>query len=439
MSTSQKNQSLSLLPASKAITIFCGVCGYDEQSFRLLKQAGKHRFSAWSFHVNPRDLSDENILRLFGDYYYESFISSIFPNFKRTDKNYFNPDFAEHTHRLSKLMDLNEHISIASKSGNIEKDIHIDYMDIYLFPGNIAIYCFKCDFSGMTYNDITLLINYIRNNAASGFSFIREQVRWLTSGGPETENTLVFGNKLKSFTLIEMEHPLGDDDEKNLLYDLATCSPIGSASGQSPFFQPTRDYLDLLWSENTINVFDNWKGMCLFDSFTGLFRKDVLNNFIWENAYFNLIFLHSIYIKNYLFRINRKFYLEDSDKQKLEDEFYEFDQYFNFKQISFNFLPQIIYDKIRFGLDIEDELQQLQTSIERTNNLEKNRRDKKINNVLAIIAFLTVFSVIWDGSEWINKMFFNSTRTYNIISGVLTVAVLLLISMFFMTNFRKKR
>jgi hypothetical protein len=430
---------IATLTAGKALTIFCGVCEYDEESLKLLKQAGEHGFSSWNFHVNPQDQSKENILRLFSEYYYESFISSIFPNFKNSDKTYYNPDFAEHTHRLSKKIGKSENVAITTRDGNVEKDIFIEYLDIFLFPGNIAIYCFKCDFSGMLYNEITLLINHIRNKAASGFSFIKDHAKWLIANGPGVDNTLVFGNKLKSFTLVEQGQQLGEEDEKNLLFDLATCSPVGSAAGFLPFFQPTTVYKEQLWSENTVNVFENWRGMCLFDSFTGLFRKDVMNNFIWENAYFNLIFLHSIYLKNYLFRINKKFYLEGSDKQKLEDEFYDFDQYFNFKQVSFNFLPQIIYEKIRFGFDIEDELQQLQTSIERANNVEKSRRDKKINNVLAIIAFLTVFSVIWDGSEWINKLFFNSSRTYNLISGVLTVLVLLLITLFLVRNYKKKR
>jgi len=439
MSTKHSENSLAGLTAGKALTIFCGVCEYDEKSFRLLKQAGDHGFLPWEFHVNPNQQSNEKILRLFGDYYYESFISSIFPNFKQSEKNYFNPDFADHTHRLTKPVALTQHVVIPKKGSPIEKDIKIDYLDIFLFPGNIAIYSFRCDFSGMVYDDITLLINHIRNNAPKEFPFITGNIKWLVSENKTADNALIFGNKLKSFTLVEMGQESCDEDEKNLLYDLATCSPVGSAAGLLPFYQPTREYITDLWKKNAVNIFDNWKGLALFDSFTALFRPGILNDFIWENAYFNLIFLNSIFIKHYLFRINKKFYLEETDKEKLEDEFYEFDQYFNFKQISFNFLPQIIYEKIRFGLDIEDEMIQLQQSIQRANNVEKSRRDKKINDVLTIIALLTVFSIIWDVSEWIDKLFFNSTQSYNMISGSLTTVVLFLMAIFLFKNYKKKR
>ncbi len=429
---------LSDQKAGKAYTIFCGVCEYDEESLKFLKQAGDHGFQSWNFHINSGDLSQEQILRIFSDYYYESYINCIFPEFKKKDKSFYNPSFANHTHRLSKKLGITEQISVRDGEKMLEHELAIDYLDVFLFPGDIAIYSFRCDFTGVSYHDISLLVNHIRNHAASGFNFIREHARWLISAGQGEGSTLVFGNKLKSFTLVETGQDISAQEEDDLLYDLATCSPVGSAAGYVSYYKPTVTYLDKLRTENTISVFDNWKGMCLFDSFTGLFRKDVLNTFIWENAYFNLIFLHSVYLKYYLFRTNRKFYLENADSQKLEDEFYEFDQYFNFKQISFNFLPQIIYEKIRTGLDIEDELMQLQISIERANNIEKSRADKKMNTVLSIIAFLTVFSVIWDGSEWINKLLFNSARSYNIISGILTAIVLILISVFIFRKYKKK-
>lgn len=435
MNVEKESQPLSKQLCAKALTIFCGVCEYDEKSLKKLREGNAGGFREWQFHVNPDGLSEQEMLRLFNDYYYESFISSIFPEYSKTEKKYYNEGFAAHTLRLSKELNKDFDISIKRKTGTINKKVRIEYVDLFLFPGNIAFYCFKFDYSGETYDNITLLNGYIRNNALNEFGFIKESIKILKTG--THDSMLIFGNKLKSFTLVELDQELSDDEEKFLLYDLATSSPVGSADGTVPWFQPTGEYLGELWDNNAVSVFDNWKGMCLFDSFTGLFRKGVLNNFVWENAYFNLIFLHSIYIKHYLFRINKKFYLEDTNKQKLEDEFYEFDKYFNLKQITFNFLPQIIYNKVRYGLDIEDELSQLQTSIERANNVEKSRRDKSINNVLTIIALLTVFSIIWDLSEWFNKIFFNSDRSYVTISVSLTVGVTILLLVFLLKNYWK--
>jgi hypothetical protein len=435
MNTEKDGKPLSQQQCSRAFTIFCGVCEYDEQSLKALREGQTGDFKPWKFHINDKNLSEEDILRGFNTIYYESFISSIFPDYSRTEKKYFNEAFASHTLRLTKSIDREYDLKLRQKGEEVVKKIKVDYLDLYLFPGNIAFYCCKCDFSGYTYDDITLLEGHIRNHAFEELSFISESLSILKKEAHE--QWLIFGNKLKSFTMVELAQDLDPEKERNLLYDLATSSPVGSAAGEVPWFQPTGEYLDELWEKNAVNVFDNWKGMCLFDSFTGLFRQGALNPFVWENAYFNLIFLHSIYLKHYLFRINKKFYLEDSNKQKLEDEFYEFDKYFNLKQISFNFLPQIIYGKIRYGLDIEDELTQLQTSIERANNVEKSRRDKSINNVLTIIALLTVFSIIWDLSEWFNKIFFNSDRSYVTISVSLTIGVSVLLLVFLLKNYWK--
>lgn len=437
MDKENTNGPLAQQNCARAFTIFCGVCEYDEESLSNLKHGDTGEFRRWDFHVNPRGQSQEEMLRYLNNYYYESFISSIFPEYSQTEKKYFNEDFAAHTLRLSRPLGIDQVLSIKKRGETIEQRIGIEYIDLFLFPGNIAFYCFKCDMEGKAYDDITLIDNHIRNNAPEEFGFIGESLELLKKG-PQNKS-LVFGNKLKSFTLVELGQDLDPEQEKGLLYDLATSVPVGSASGEVPYFQPAAEYLDELWENNTVKVFDNWKGMCLFDSFTGLFRKGAFDGFMWENAYFNLIFLHSIYIKHYLFRINKKFYLEDTDKQKLEDEFYEFDKYFNLKQISFNFLPQIIYNKVRYGLDIEDEMTQLQTSIERANNVEKSRRDKSINNVLTVIALLTVFSIIWDLSEWFNKIFFKSDASYIAISVSLTVAVLILLLVFMLKNYFKNK
>jgi hypothetical protein len=430
---------MATLPAAKALTIFCGVCEYDGNSLESLKSGNNPHFANWKFHINPNRDPEEKILNVLGDSYYESLVSSIFPGYTKTGKRYFNSHFAGQTHRFSHKIDLRQPVSVRKNDETIEKDVFIEYFDLFIFPGNIAIYSFRCDFSGCSYDEITLLVNYIRNKAPQEFSFISAHTVPLKASGGDSGGGLIFGNKLKSFTLVEMGQELTEIDEKDLLYDLATCSPVGSASGKVSYFQPTPYYKEKLWEENTVNVFDNWKGMCLFDSFTGLFRKGALNEFVWENAYFNMIFLHSLYVKHYLFTINRRFFLENTDKQELEDEFYEFDNYFNFRQISYNFLPQIIYEKTRHGFDIEDELAQMQTGIERANAVEQGIQDRRINKVLTIIAFLTVFSVILDASDLIDKLIFESSLAYQFISGSLALSVIVLISVLIFRNTRKKK
>jgi len=94
--------------------------------------------------------------------------------------------------------------------------------------------------------------------------------------------------------------------------------------------------------------------------------------------------------------------------KNLEDSFHEFNRYYNFKQISFNFLPQLIYEKIRAGLNIEHEMNDIRHAIERDHKKRQERREieeslseNRIKNALFIVAILAVFTAVWDGSEWL--------------------------------------
>jgi len=80
----------------------------------------------------------------------------------------------------------------------------------------------------------------------------------------------------------------------------------------------------------------------------------------------------------------------------------------------------------------------LKERIERATLKYKEKRDKMINDMLKVIALLAVFSVIWDVSEWVNKLFSGSTFSYNLLSGSLTAIVLLTIGVFLIRNYKKR-
>jgi hypothetical protein len=97
--------------------------------------------------------------------------------------------------------------------------------------------------------------------------------------------------------------------------------------------------------------------------------------------------------------------------KNLEEEFHEFDQHYNFKQISYNFLPQIIYEKIRQGLNVEQEMNDIRSAIAKDHQkrrehreIEEGRNEKRMNYVLFIIALLTVIEAVYHGSEWVHNL-----------------------------------
>ncbi len=420
-----------------AYSIFCGVLEYHESILKKIKSGERYGFDDWEIHVNPDNIDSEKIIKGFNRFYYESFVKTIFPD---SDKQNFNSDFAKKTFRLSRKIDKIVPLTIRQGKSEHVFNVKFEYLDLFFFPREIAFYCFKCDLSEFSYDEITLINSYLRNaGVTEDTEFLYDFLSFLEPSDDTSSNTnsLSFGNKLKVFLLVEHEEDMTGEEESMLLYDLGVCAPIGSASGTHSYFQPSEEYYRELITENRISVFNNWSALSLFDTFTGLFRKGALNNFVWENGYFNLLYLQSLYVKHYLFKINKIFHSKDAGHQELEDEFFEFNKYYNPSHISYNFLPSLIFNKIRDSLAISDELKQLTKGIKRASQKSKEKSDRVINKILTIIGILAVFSVIWDISEWINKLFSGSTASYNIMSGSLTLVVLFIFGIFFIRNYRK--
>lgn len=433
------NQLASSKPHT-AYSIFCGVLEYPKNILTEIQSGNKYGFKDWEIHENPYQQSSEEIVTNFKDYYYESFVDTVFPHFKSNDKQQLNSDFAKQTYRLSLKIDQQHPIKIGKKEASSTYNVFFEYLDLFFFPDGVVYYCFKCDLSDFSFNDITLLNNHIRNaDKLEDMNFLKSHLSFLKTTAITTNNSDAqsFGNKLKVFSIIEHNAQLTKEEENMLLYDIGACVPIGSASGKMPYFQPSEDYFNELIENNKISVFNNWSALTLFDTFTGLFQKGALYNFNWENGYFNLIYLQSLYVKNHLFKVNKAFYATGAKHQQLDDDLFEFNKYYNPSHISFNFLPSLIFKKIRYSLAINDELDQLKERIERGNQKRKDKTDKMINDVLTVIAVLAVFSALWDSSEWVEKLIYDAKISYHILSGSLTTLVITVVGIFLIRNYRK--
>ena len=423
-----------------AYSIFCGVLDYRGTILKEIQSGDMHGFKNWEVHVNPDHISSEKIIKGFNRFYYESFVNSIFQDYKTPAKKQYHADFAEQTVRLSNKIDTTFPVTIKQGDSNLVFNIKFEYLDLFFFPHEIVFYCFKCDLRGFSFDEITLINSYLRNSGVTEETkFLYNQLSFLEPNRhkPNT-NSLSFGNKLKVFSIIEYDEEISKEDENMLLYDLGICAKVGSAAGVNPFFQPSEEYLRELIEENRISVFNNWSALTLFDTFTGLFKKGALNNFVWENGYFNLLYIQSLFVKYYLFKINKIFYSKPKKHRELEDEFFEFNNYYNPSHISYNFLPSLIFKKIRYSLDIDSELKLLKEGIERAIQRTKVKNEKKTNFLLTVIAALAVFAVVWDVSDYINKLFSGTTTSYNIISGSLTAIVVIFLSIFFIRKYRKE-
>jgi hypothetical protein len=404
------------LQIHQAFSIFCGVLIHPDKQIKGLPD---ENFSEWVEQVET-DQSGFHLSSL-PKFYYEPFVASLFP--ENCGENTGNDFLQKRKTRFRHKVNLPLSLNIRGE----ECPVVIEYLDIYLFPGDISIAAFKLVHINPDPDKITLVNNHVRfydrftefSSLASLFSkFFGEPV-------------VFAGNKLKVFSYIE-HNGTNADKINHWLYDFGTCSPSGTAAGKFPEFEPSKEYFDQLIGENTISVFSTWKALCLFDTFTMMTQKGFSLPFVWEYSYFSLIYVHSLYVKYFLFDLNKRFHESgESRVSHLEKTFRLFDHHFNLKTISFNFLPQLIYEKVRSGLLIEQELEILSRNLSEAHNRAQSRKEGKLRGLLALIALLTIITTLLDGSELIKRLFYSADG--EIITGtlILAAAILLFVATYF--------
>jgi hypothetical protein len=188
------------------------------------------------------------------------------------------------------------------------------------------------------------------------------------------------GSKFKVFIVIDCE--ISPKERTHLLFDLGTSSPLKSSIGEGEL-APHPEYFNKVM-KNKISIFNNWESLCLFDSFT-----TIGNDFLkkeepkWEQSYFR-IYLFRLFFKYNLYRYNSDLH---DNTLKLRNQFEKFLNNYNLSHISFNFLPNEIFNIIGDALHLEEELTTFQSRINRISSAIQEEKQSRTN---ALLQFVTV-------------------------------------------------
>lgn len=194
---------------------------------------------------------------------------------------------------------------------------------------------------------------------------------------------------------------------------------------------PSDEYYNKLIRENTISVFKNWKALALFDTFTVLLKSDSKSAdrvcFTWKNFYFRLIYIHSLYQKTMLFDVNRRFRSGEQSKEcrKLLHDMKVQEHWYAFSNISYNFLPQLLYKGIDFGLEIDKERESLRKYIEQESERQDQQNEQWIGKLVLYITIITILSALNDGTTFIRELFGIDAGSiwHKIISAILILLI----------------
>jgi hypothetical protein len=367
--------------------------------------------------INPqweRILKTEEEKMLLKCYYYPEFVDFCYQSGQSAPK--------EGMERY--LLAVNKDVTIRL-SEDKSHTLHIRNISLFNLPYRLLIYAIEILQDGADLNDATESLSILRNIACYKDELVNgaygEVLRPLieiyrsvsvASCNPSGNEQFLYshlmenGNKLKLFQIVEVEQTVLDEKKQDeLLFELGTLAPIGSYYCHN-FSSPSQEYFDKIMNKNKISIFNNWKGLALLDTFTVLSNRTqsyLLEN--WKDYYFGMIYVHSLFLKFYLFRINILFRKKNADVSRLEKEFLSFEQDCCFHKISYNFLPLEIYQSLDTGMEINEERTQLYRLIEQEKNIREKEGNRKMNYLLFILTCLTIFSTVWDFTCLFNQLY----------------------------------
>jgi len=378
--------------------------------------------------------------------YYDSYLNNIFPEIRYAEStpDRLNPKILNHL-TLLEYLDKQDFLNGAGVVIDDEKVIPfgVEYADLFLFPHGIGIFSLKIclkEGSGLNLGIVSDFLNKIRHldaqikfagedNQLSMKEFIEQN---FLNGLNLQKDWSVYNPQLKTYTHIDLKEEIPDEEMDYLLYDMGNVALLGSSKGKG-VFAPSESYFKEQIANNKISVFRNWSALALYDTFTRISMNFPDRFRSWEYDYFNL-YIHCLYIKFFMYLTNSE--LSDvtvvsKRTEKIRDKFIEFINDYHHSHISYKFLPDLLQDKLMLSLEIQSEIERMETKILRINEHFQERREKSFNIALIIITLLSVFSVLYDLSEWVIKMGVSRDVMYPYVSITNGIIIFLLIYIIF--------
>lgn len=383
----------------------------------------KEGFNIEKFPTKPNGEKDEDSIKFLKDYFYPEFRNIMF--FDSLHKRFFNKE-TFNVALIKKIRDRED------KEQKINYDLSVKDAEVFLFPGNISLFSLTIKVETElltleTLNNVLFLIRNFDTETSEGLMW-HEWISKYTLGGinlrgPGIKADEYSGSKFKLYTVIDTD--VNMESRAHCLYDMATVSPIGSADGNT-FLSPSESYYQQIM-ENKVEAFNNWEALCLFDSFTCLGSNQLANIYAlktWDYTYFR-IYVYRLFLKYNLFKYNSEI---NDDSVKLRDQFEKFLNNYNINTISFNFLGNMIYQKIGESLCIDDELEAFQNRINRISQAIQEEKQGRTNNLLQLVSILggiTSLGPIYDiltevkiFFSWSDMQFYMALSSVTIFIGI---------------------
>jgi hypothetical protein len=371
-------------------------------------------------------------------------------------RDYFYPEFRkimflddsdEGNSRFVREDKINVKLVYGSNEKKKVYPIEIIKSEIYSFEGHIGLFSIsinpECVLSIEDASNITSIIRNFDTPTEDGsiwHEWISENILCgIKLRGENVKADEFSGSKFKLYSVYDIEDCNPSDN--SLLFDLGTCSPIGTKEGLVTGLVPSDHYSQKVLN-NKISIFQNWEALSLFDTFTciGSSQLSGFNYRTWDYTYFR-IYLYRLFFKYNVYRYNSEIFEEKESANKVRDQFDSFLNRYDISHVSFNFLGNDIYKTIGKSLELDHELEKLRVRITNLSQAIQEERENKTNILLQIVTVLGGISSvgpILEGVEHFKQQIGFSTFVFYSISGLLLLGISIGVLYFIVPHEMKK-
>lgn len=428
--------------------ILSGLFCYHQEKINL--QCLERQLLPWSARINNGNY--KSTFDYLNSSYYDSYVLNIFPETRKDFQKsaFFKPGFLNHYTLKDCIIHPEVFSNIQVKSASGETFLFdMEFIDVYLFPHSSGIFSVKMKFPGSDQPTVGKISGFLNKIRATDCKFIFPGGRQESLSSFLGHNVLNFfqgeidilqyNPQFKLYSNIDLAEEINTNELDSLLYDIGSMSPIGTAMGNGTL-SPAPEYYHRLISGNTIKIFKNWTALSLYDTFTRISCNYPDQYKSWEYDYFH-VYIYALYMKFYIYVTNSKLSdvtVYDRKTHRLRNEFIEFMNDYHHTQISYKFLPDAVKDKILYSLDIQLEMEKMETKINRINSTFQEKRENQMNIILSAITILSIISFVKDTSDWLVLMGMEKSVIYPSFSMMLQALIILLLVGFYVYHGKKK-
>ncbi len=197
------------------------------------------------------------------------------------------------------------------------------------------------------------------------------------------------GSKFRIYSVVSVDAPVEAAERAGLLFELGTGSPLGAAAGGHPA-SPSRTYYASV-IQKRVSAFENWDALALLDSFTAVGTKMLGDRerpnkgafATWGLTYFRL-YAFNLFLKYALHYYASR--ILDESAVGLRTRFETFLSRYDVGRVSFNFLPELLFDAIRESLALDDELARFRKRIATLSDRIREDQAARTNKLLGLVS-----------------------------------------------------